>query len=253
MGKDTAIAWTHHTFNPWWGCVKVAPECEHCYAETLAKRTGHRVFGPGGARRFFGDKHWAEPEKWDREAFNAGERRRVFCGSMCDVFDPEVDESWRMRLWGLIERTPSLDWLLLTKRPEFAASCIPAAWSLIRDQVWLGVTAGTQATADRNIPAALDIDAAVHFVSMEPLIEMVEIDAECLSDLDWVIVGGESGPSARPMDTDWARAVRDDCQGSGTAFFMKQLGGHPLKLDSLDDFPDDLRVREFPSPPETSR
>jgi protein gp37 len=246
MGKETAIAWTDHTFNPWWGCMRVAPECERCYAETFAKRTGHKVFGPGGARRFFGDKHWNEPVKWDREAAAAGVRRRVFCGSMCDVFDPEVDESWRMKLWGLIERTPHLGWLLLTKRPEFAASCIPAAWSLIRDRVWLGVTAGTQATAARNVPLLLALDAAVHFVSMEPLLERVEIDAGRLRGVDWIIVGGESGPGARPMDLSWARCLAFDSHASGIAFFMKQLGGFPNKRDRLADFPEDLRIREFP-------
>lgn len=243
MGKDTAIAWTHHTFNPWWGCVKVAPECANCYAETFAKRTGHKVFGPGGARRFFKDPHWNEPLAWDREAFNAAERRRVFCGSMCDVFDPEVDESWRMRLWGLIEATPSLDWLLLTKRPEAAAACIPTGWSKIRDQVWLGTSAGCQETADRAIPALLSLDAAVHFVSAEPLLGLTLIDDP---GIDWIIAGGESGPRARPMREDWARTLLGCARNLGAAFFMKQLGGFPDKRERMEDFPEDLCIREFP-------
>jgi protein gp37 len=248
MGEQTAIAWTDHTFNPWWGCTKVPEcrECDHCYAETFDKRVGGAHWGPGKPRRFFKDAHWAEPEAWDRAAAAAGVRRRVFCASMGDVFDSEVDESWRMRLWGLIEATPNLDWLLLTKRPEVARFCIPAAWSLIRDRIWIGTSAGTQASADRNIPPMLDIDAAVHFVSMEPLIERVEIEAECLNDIDWIIVGGESGAKARPMDVEWARAIRDDCR-PGVAFFMKQMGGRMDKRGEIDDLPEDLRIREFPS------
>lgn len=242
MGERTAIAWTDHTFNPWWGCRKVSPECANCYAEAWAKRTGHNF----SARRFFGDAHWNEPLAWNRAAAKAGERRRVFCASMGDVFDPEVDESWRGRLWVTIEATPNLDWLLLTKRPHEAAWMMPAAWSVIRDRVWLGVTAGTQRSADERIPALIELDAAVRFVSMEPLLEPVEIDAERLNDIDWIIVGGESGAKARPMDIEWARAVHDDCRTAGVYFFAKQLGGHPDKRDRLEDWPEDLRVREFP-------
>jgi protein gp37 len=246
MGKDTAIAWTHHTFNPWWGCVKVAPECANCYAETFAKRTGHKVFGPGGARRFFKDSHWDEPLAWNRAAAEAGERRRVFCGSMCDVFDVEVDESWRMRLWGLIESTPHLDWLLLTKRPRAAQWCMPAAWSLIRDRVWLGLSLGSLTSLRESLDPFLALDAGVRFLSMEPLIERVVLPAHALVALDWIIVGGESGPKARPMDAEWARALLAQSRTAGVHFFMKQLGGFPDKRERLDEFPEDLRVREFP-------
>jgi len=117
--KSTEIAWTHSTWNPWWGCTKVSPGCKRCYAETFAKRVGFKVWGQDGERRAFGNKHWAEPLRWNAEAEKAGERRRVFCASMADVFeDHSVAIAERPRLWSLIERTPMLDWLLLTKRPE---------------------------------------------------------------------------------------------------------------------------------------
>src|SRR5688572_21886599 len=117
MGESTTITWTHHSWNPWWGCVKVSEGCKNCYAESFSKRACHDIWGPGSQRRFFGDKHWAEPIKWDRAAEKAGERRRVFCASMADVFEdrPDLVEP-RRRLFELIRATPNLDWLLLTKR-----------------------------------------------------------------------------------------------------------------------------------------
>src|SRR5689334_16021242 len=134
MGAKTKIGWTHHTFNAWWGCHKVSPACKHCYAESFSKRTGHAVWGANAPRRFFGDAHWREPLKWNAAAEKAGERRRVFCGSMMDVFewhDEPTNEQMnaaRARLWELIESTPWLDWLLLTKRPENASSVLPDRW-----------------------------------------------------------------------------------------------------------------------------
>ena len=126
MGKDSRIEWTHHTFNPWWGCVKVSPAYKHCYAEGWAKRVGLDVWGARAPRRFFSDAHWREPLKWNRGAETAGERRRVFCASMADVFEARDDlNPWRERLWQLIEATPFLDWLLLTKRPEHVGNCVP--------------------------------------------------------------------------------------------------------------------------------
>src|SRR5258708_7584279 len=117
MGKNSHIEWTHHTFNPWWGCTKVSPACDNCYAEAWAKRVGNDVWGSKAPRRFFSDSHWKEPLKWQAQAAEEEERARVFCASMADVFEarPELDAP-RARLWKLIESTPNLDWLLLTKR-----------------------------------------------------------------------------------------------------------------------------------------
>lgn len=253
MGENSSIEWTHHTFNLVWGCVKVSPGCEHCYAETFAKRTGHNIWGPAATteRRTFGDKHWAEPLKWNEDAVKANERRRVFCSSMADVFEdhPQLPRE-RVRLWKLIDQTPALDWLLLTKRPENIFRMAPAVWfSGWPRNVWIGTSVENQAMADKRIPLLLQIPAAVRFLSCEPLLgpldlsgktrETVWLDQE-YADADpglaevvetdgwpiaWVIVGGESGPKARPMNPDWVRGIRDQCTAAGVAFHFKQWGG----------------------------
>jgi protein gp37 len=149
MGRETAIAWCDHTFNPWWGCVKISPGCEHCYAEAWARRCGQQRWGLQADYRYFGEKHWAEPLKWERDAYirmmNSGERTRVFCGSMCDIFDHRADEGERNRLFGMIQGTPHLTWLLLTKRPENIATFWPEHWGEFPpENLWLGITAENQ-------------------------------------------------------------------------------------------------------------
>ena len=157
MAKDSKIEWTHHTFNPWWGCAKVSPACKHCYAETWAKRVGKELWGAKSPRRFFSDAHWREPLKWNAEALALGEHRRVFCASMADVFEARAElDPWRDRLWRLIEVTPGLDWLLLTKRPHRIASHAP--WSAWPAHVWLGTTAENQKWADVRVPELVKPD-----------------------------------------------------------------------------------------------
>lgn len=245
MGETTAIAWTDATFNPWWGCQRVSPGCEHCYAESFSKRVGLSVWGPTTDRRFFGEKHWREPLKWDRQARDSGQRRRVFCASMADVFEDRRDlDEWRSKLWSLIASTPGLDWLLLTKRPENLADMVPwnsagsprlAAWH----NVWLGVTAENQDYANDRIPILLETPAAVHFVSYEPALGPVDFmrwmpslgsAAAGRDSIDWLICGGESGPGARPFEVAWARDVLDQCRRNGVACFIKQLGRVPTVL-----------------------
>ena len=222
MGKDSGIEWTHHTFNPWWGCVKVSDACLHCYAEAWAKRVGQELWGVNSARRFFGDAHWREPIRWNAEAERSGERRRVFCSSMADVFEDRPDlEPHRARLWELIAATPMLDWLLLTKRPEHVEASVP--WSEWPQNVWLGTTAESQKWADIRIDVLSKIPARVRFLSCEPLLGYVDL-SRWLEDIDWVIAGGESGGKARPMQLAWARALRDQCTEAGVAFLFKQWG-----------------------------
>ncbi len=162
MGLETGIAWCDHTFNPWWGCVKISPACTNCYAATFDKRVGGAHWGPGSERRLFGDKHWAEPLKWDAAAKVARRRRRVFCASMADVFEGRAElDVHRQRLWALIDATPNLDWLLLSKRwgLEDVASMIP--WGdTPKPNVWLGATAENQEYADRRSAALLAVPAA---------------------------------------------------------------------------------------------
>jgi protein gp37 len=230
MGKDSAIEWTDHTFNPWWGCVKVSPGCNHCYAETWAKRVGQQVWGNGNDRRFFTDKHWREPLKWNKEAQEVGRRKRVFCASMADVFELRSElDSWRDRLWSLIGETPALDWLLLTKRPQNIESMAPWAtdWP---DNVWIGTTVEDQTRAEERLPFLLKHPAKCRFLSCEPLLGPVDLSSwiregnDNLYRINWVIAGGESGHNARPMLPRWARLLRDQCFEGSIPFHFKQWG-----------------------------
>lgn len=250
MGKNTDIAWCHHTFNSWWGCVKISDGCKNCYAETFAKRTGNNVWGVDAPRRFFGQKHWNEPLAWNGAAKG---KELVFCSSMADIFETHKDQIYqdamneaRMRLAWTIEKTVNLNWLLLTKRIENAKEYLGMMFDdfSLPENLWLGYTVENQKAADK-IHYLTDIPATVRFLSCEPLLEAVDLDL-LYSGIDWVIVGGESGPRYRPFDPDWARGILLECRGTGTAFFMKQIGGHPSKRDKLEDLPVDLRIREYP-------
>lgn len=236
MGAESKIEWTDHTFNPWHGCTKVAPECEHCYAEAFAKRTGHDIWGPKAPRRFFGDKHWVQPFKWNHEAKEAGERRKVFCASMADFAEDRPDLlTHRLRLFKLIEATPWLDWLLLTKRVEnveiltmLQGGWPPGKWP---PNVWLGVSAGTQKRANDQVEKLLKVEGpSVYFVSCEPLLEAVDLSpwlSGASRKIGWVIAGAESGGGARTMEQAWVLSLRDQCQATRTPFFYKQeMEGH---------------------------
>jgi protein gp37 len=257
MSANSAIEWTDHTFNPWWGCVKVSPGCERCYAETLSARYGHHVWGPAKTttRRHFGDAHWAEPLSWNQSAARDGVRKRVFCASMADVFEPHPNvTSDRQRLFALIEATPSLDWLLLTKRPELVPALLPSSWvNSPQPNVWIGASIEDQHRAEERLPLLKAIPAAVRFLSCEPLLG--PLSSVNLDGVDWVIVGGESGPGARRMDPSWALGLRQQCRSAGVKFFFKQAGsalarewGMEGKGHELSRVPSQLRVREFPGP-----
>lgn len=242
MAENTKIEWADHTFNPWTGCTKVGPGCDHCYAEGWAKRSGQVQWGPGTARRRTSAANWKKPLAWNAEAERLGVRYRVFCASLADVFDNEVPAEWRADLFWLIHSTPSLDWLLVTKRIGNAAGMMRAAmleidpsgeWPAPWPNVWLGITVVNQSEADRDIPKLLSTPAAVRFLSMEPLLGPVDIarwlddgsnEMALASTLSWVIVGGESGPGARPMHPQWARDIRDQCEAAGVPFLFKQWG-----------------------------
>ena len=225
MAKDSGIEWTHHTFNPWWGCVKLSPACAHCYAETWARRVGMELWGGETPRRFFSEHHWREPVRWNAEAERAGHRPRVFCASMADVFEPRSElDPWREKLWGLIEKTPHLDWLLLTKRPGHIKNVYP--WvKQPRNNVWLGTTAENQRWADRRIERLLSVDAKVRFLSCEPLLSAIDLTPWLQAqEIGWVIAGGESGPHARPTHPNWVRSLRDQCRHFDVPFHFKQWG-----------------------------
>jgi protein gp37 len=251
MSQQSAIEWTDHTFNPWWGCTKVSAGCAHCYAETLSNRYGHSVWGPRAERRLFGEKHWQEPLKWNRAAEQAGQPARVFCASMADVFeDNRALDSERERLWSLIHETPWLHWQLLTKRPENILSMVPwdDEWP---KNVWIGTSVENQVAADIRLPYLRQVPAVVRFLSCEPLIGPInDLD---LTGIHWVIAGGESGVKYRPVDVQWLRDLRDRCIKVGVAFFFKQWGGRTSKSGGREL---DGRVwSEFPKTPsiETNR
>lgn len=260
MAENSKIEWTDSTFNPWWGCTEVSPACDNCYAKALDKRTGGNHWGPNAERRRTSPENWAQPLKWDRQAKERGIRLRVFCASMADVFDNQVPAEWCADLWELIRKTPNLDWQLLTKRPQNIKKMLPPDWGNGWHNVWLGQTVENRKTAG-NIWHLLKVPAVVHFLSVEPLLESIDLtwcatplnqsgvlnaltgeswieqwwDEEGKkrtrdvvkkwpSKIDWVICGGESGPGARPMHPGWARQLRDQCAAAGTAFFFKQWG-----------------------------
>jgi Bacteriophage protein gp37 len=259
MSENSKIEWTDHTFNPWEGCQKVSPGCDHCYAEARNARFAGGTainWGPGAPRRRTSPANWRKPLQWNaaHAEFLAahGRRQRVFCASLADVFDNAVDPQWRADLFDLIEKTPNLDWLLLTKRIgnvlsmtsqtaqyRFDLECLEAP--RLPENVWLGATIVNQEEADRDIPKLIDTPARVRFLSMEPLLGEVDISEwlsfwceDCndthtsgiagFTGLNWVIVGGESGPGARPMHLEWTRSLRDQCAAAGVPFLFKQHG-----------------------------
>jgi len=228
----TSIEWTDYTFNPWWGCTAVSPGCAHCYAETWARRGvgiagGPVSWGKGEVRRRTSKKYWREPIDWDARAGRQGVRLKVFCASMADVFDAEVDSSWRADLWDLVCRCRNLDWQILTKRPDNIMGMLPPDWGEGWPHVWLGTSVEDQIRADQRIPVLTDIPATLRFLSVEPLLGPVTLD---LRGVSWVICGGESGQSARSLDPAWAIAVRDQCVANKVPFFFKQWGGRNKKV-----------------------
>jgi protein gp37 len=232
MTENTAISWATHTFNPWVGCTKVSPGCDNCYAETLTKRMGQDVWGAGKPRRRTTPAYWKKAHKWAEESYRSGIRPRVF-PSMCDPFDAEVDDAWREDFFELIDMTPRVDWLLLTKRPNLITKKIPDAWKLYPPKnVWYGTSIESNAQMWRG-EALVEVPAHVRFLSLEPLLESIRDELQVVfsipgsrypaSEIDWAIVGGESGGKRRGMAVEWADEIRQLCEDSGVAFFFKQV------------------------------
>jgi protein gp37 len=221
MGKHSAISWTDHTFNPWEGCTKVSPACDHCYAERDRDRRLHRVkWGAGNPRLRTAPSTWHNPSRWNREAAKTGYRPRVFCASLADVFDNEVDPQWRTDLWDVIRSTPLLHWILLTKRIGNVPKMVPADWPF--EHVGIMATIINQDEFDCDFPKLAAVPAPWRGISMEPMLGPIDIgDARP----DWIITGGESGPTPRWIDPSWVRSIRDQCARNGIAFHHKQWGG----------------------------
>ena len=266
--KDSKIQWTHHTFNPWRGCTKVSAGCANCYAEAMSGRNPGvlGVWGKYGTRIIASESMWREPVKWNRKAREAGERQKVFCASLADVFEgpetmsdrcfPRILDA-RMRLFRLIISTGNLDWLLLTKRPENIGRftnngpecCLPpyVAWDNRPANVWLGVSVEDQLSADTRIPHLIQNGhGMIRFLSCEPLLGPLDLTPYFGSfdiavgsfdigdgykvdrGIDWVIVGGESGSHSRPLDLEWVESIVEQCRQANVPCFVKQLGSRPL-------------------------
>lgn len=342
MSEATKIQWASHTFNPWIGCAKVSPGCAHCYAEVntlprVKRSQGVELWGQNATRHRTSAATWRQPVRWNHQANiptaanwnccdDAGEpakafgpRPRVF-PSLCDWLDDQAPIAWLADFLELIYETPHLDWLLLTKRPEnfqprmdailrgsdLPQSAIKLAGEWLANpaprNVWFGVSVEDQTRANERIPQLLKIPARVRFLSVEPLLGLVDIgqavrlagcDTGCNGDrapheqsIDWVIVGGESGPRARQCEVLLIRNILMQCRQAGVPCFVKQLGAqvidqndagfdgdagewpmdtHYRELDTgyqgapvrvllkhpkggdPEEWPEDLRVREFPT------
>ncbi len=279
MAENSHIAWTDSTFNPMIGCTKVSPGCKYCYAEELMdKRYQKVVWGPKGERSKTSESYWKKPLQWNSDFWLGCElcglrgsardvtwhvetgcsgtlevvQRMVFCASLSDIF--EKHPAWvpvRKELFSLIDRTPNLVWQLLTKRADQMLPLGSEAvgmdfndWLSKHKNVWMGVSVENQKYYDERVPELLNVNASIRWLSVEPQIGEVRQKSGII---DWVVVGGESGKAHRPFDVAWARSLRDECNENGSAFFMKQIGGYPDKLDKMVDFPVDLRIRNFPA------
>lgn len=247
----TSIEWTDYTWNPVTGCDKVSPGCDHCYAETIARRFAGTPQFPNGFGVTLRPERLADPARWRKP-------RMVFTNSVADLFHDAVPDLFIAQVFAVMAAAPRHTFQVLTKRPgrmrsllsrpdfrEFMAQsmhfedgnggdsvfdwlAVNAPWPL--PNIWLGVSAETQRWADIRIPQLLTTPAAVRFVSAEPLLGPVDLSRwlppapDPQPGLDWVIAGGESGPGARPMHPAWVRSLRDQCEGSTCDFFFKQWG-----------------------------
>lgn len=249
--EGTKISWADLTMNPWIGCQKVSPACDHCYAEELATNRLGVEWGPGAARRRTKPGNWSKPPRWNRIAQEAGERLTVFCASLADVLDNAVDDQWRADLAALIIATPWLDWLILTKRIGNARAMLESMFpDGVPDNVSLGVTICNQAEADRDLPKAISVKAGLGikriFVSAEPLLGPLSSLGRYLPFIDLLIVGGESGRQARSMPDEWVDEIFQSCLDARTPFHFKQQSqaDYPRTFNKPDTFPHHLKIRD---------
>ena len=247
MGTVTKISWCDHSFNPWIGCTKVSPGCDHCYAETLNHRWGNDNWGKGKPRRITAGSNWKQPLRWDKDAYRLGTEHRVFCASLADVMDDEAPEGARERLWELIDNTPNLIWQLLTKRPQRYMRFLPKEFR--HNNVWLGMSAENQemfeVRADHLIDASID-RGTLAFISYEPALGPLTLSTRPNWNLDWLICGGESGNDRRSMEQSWVESLQKECAERGTKFFMKQMSARTPE-EGAKLIPASLLVREFPA------
>jgi protein gp37 len=229
---ETSIEWTDATWNPVAGCTVLTAGCTNCYAMRMAARLdamGQAKY-KGLTRRSGGRYVWTGKVRLDHGALDTPKSwatpRKVFVNSMSDLFHPDVPVSFVAGVWATMSATPRHTYQILTKRPERMADILRSDRFKVLPNVWLGTS-----IEDGRVLARLDhvreVPAAIRFVSLEPLIGSVA--AGDFGGIDWAIVGGESGPRARPMDPVWVEEIEKMCRKSGTAFFFKQWGGKNKK------------------------
>lgn len=279
MAEKSAISWTKSTFNPWIGCTKIGPGCDACYADQLdatrlsktlgggTKEIPIRHWGAGAPRYRTSVQNWNQPLKWNKQAPESEFAGRkgywpVFCASLADVFDNEVPDEWRRDLFELIDATPNLEWLLVTKRIGNVWKMLPAGWVCeVPKNVRLIITVVNQEEADRDIPKLLAMNVK-NGISYEPALGPIDfaqagleidlsgpLDSPPKVNIDWIIVGGESDQGinkARPFDIGWAESTIKQCKAAGVPCFVKQLSADMHKVP-FDQWPTDLQIREFPN------
>jgi protein gp37 len=210
----TGIEWTDRTWNPTTGCNKVSPGCTHCYAEAITKRFTNNF--PNGFDLTLHQERLKEPLRWRTPS-------RIFVNSMSDLFHEEVPLSFLKEVFEVIRETPWHVYQILTKRHERLLEIAPQLdW---HENIWMGVSVENQNYVQR-VDYLRKVPAKVRFLSCEPLLGSLQLD---LTDIHWVIVGGESGQKHRPMQLEWAQSIRDQCKEQGVAFFFKQWGGRTPK------------------------
>lgn len=317
MGELTGIEWTDSTWNPFIGCAKVSDGCKFCYADAISSRFPFVEWGANGTRVLTVESNWKQPLRWNRKAGEAGVRHKVFVASLADIFEdwkgpmlnnkgeqvfaygsewgshlsvidgafPLTMDLVRKRLFAMIDATPNLDWLLLTKRPEN----IRWMWTSVdeengrpshRRNVWLGTTAENQDNLERRMPSlkkCRDL-SPVLFLSVEPMVGPVTLWPDAFSDcanfentvmdpttgayecclkcdytgvsseplVDWVIAGCESGHSRRPANASWFESLAKECAEYEIPFFMKQMEINGEVSKTLSSFPSPVQVRQFP-------
>lgn len=270
MATKSRIQWTNHTWNIVTGCQKVSPGCENCYAITMSKRLQAMAVADRsnkGALKYLGTvdgNDWSgkvfchpevleEPLRWKKPSM-------IFVCSMADLFHHDVPAAFILKMLDVMASRPQHTFQILTKRPERAVALVRLAreeWQghlkrqdLFPDNVWFGVTCENQKLLDKRLPILMQIPAKVRWLSVEPMLGPIRLPENC--GVDWIVVGGESGPNARPMNPAWARSLRDQCRNQAIPYFFKQFGEwvdefHPAqdrsKQEESDAF---VEIVEYP-------
>ena len=280
MGSKSEIAWTNSSWNPVTGCDKVSAGCKHCYAENYAKRRLGE-FGKDD-RKFMDVKCHTDkleiPYGWQKP-------RKIFVNSMSDLFHEDVPFEFIFRVYATMARCPKHTFQVLTKRPEralefyayladwmtkhVASSSFEAWYKSGMKNLWFGVTAEDQEMADKRILMLMQMPVALRWVSIEPMLSRIDLQSKTLGDtlcrcggclkmakdfprsgglqrIDWVVVGCESGTSRRDCPVSWINDIREACQMNKTPLFVKQLSGEDKVIRNIEDFPEHLKIREYP-------